>query len=209
MVEKGRSGREFVDFWSEYAAKRGLMGRSTAETMKSACKVVMSTVEPDTWEELDISTIDLDSFVDRFQRLKMTDLKPDSLHIYGKRFRNAIASYQEYLASPTTWKYGSTETRSTPSNGEGGKRRAPKPKVKAMTNINTSQNGVGTSEVPTISYPYPLRPGLLISVELPADLTKLEATRLASFLQSLAVDPQPALPRGGGNSPRENLEETT
>ncbi len=42
-----------------------------------------------------------------------------------------------------------------------------------------------------VNYPYPLRPGLLISVSLPADMTAQEADRLAAFIRALAVAPGP------------------
>jgi hypothetical protein len=48
-----------------------------------------------------------------------------------------------------------------------------------------------------VSYPFPLRPGMLAQISLPADLTKAEAKRLAAFVESLAMDepqPQRALP---------------
>lgn len=199
------SGKEFVEFWTEYAAKRGLMSRSTAETIKSAAKVVLSTVEPEAWEELDVQTIDVDSFLQRFERLKMTELKPDSLRVYGQRFRNGLSAYSDYLSSPMTWSYPSAETRSATTGSNGEARRAKSPKAKsAKTAAAASDSGPMQNEagVPTISYPYPLRPGLIISVTLPADLTKQEAARIGTFLSSLAVDPQLALP-----APRPNGED--
>jgi len=45
-----------------------------------------------------------------------------------------------------------------------------------------------TAPVATITYPFPLRPGVLASVDLPADLTTREADRLVAFIKSLAMD---------------------
>lgn len=45
-----------------------------------------------------------------------------------------------------------------------------------------------------ITYPFPLRDGVLASIQLPADLTRKESKRLAAFIESLAVDDVPALP---------------
>ena len=45
---------------------------------------------------------------------------------------------------------------------------------------------------PIIKYPFPLRDGVLASVELPADLSQREAARLAAFIGSLAIEAQPA-----------------
>src|SRR5258708_40056582 len=103
------NGKDLVGFF-DYAAEKGLMGRDWASTLKSACKSVLSTVQPDGWETLDISDVDIDAFILRFERLKMADLKPDSLHVYGKRVRNGIAAYREFLRSPSTWQYKSARS---------------------------------------------------------------------------------------------------
>jgi hypothetical protein len=45
--------------------------------------------------------------------------------------------------------------------------------------------------VPTVVYPFPLRGSHTIWLRLPADLTRVEAHRLATFIQALALDAQP------------------
>jgi hypothetical protein len=40
----------------------------------------------------------------------------------------------------------------------------------------------------SISYPFPLRPGNVIMLELPADLSAREAERIATFLKSIALE---------------------
>ena len=42
-------------------------------------------------------------------------------------------------------------------------------------------------EVPLVSHPFNLRPGVTVSIALPGDLTEKEADRLAGFLQSLPL----------------------
>ncbi len=38
-----------------------------------------------------------------------------------------------------------------------------------------------------VNYPYPLRPGLLVSVSLPVDMTTQEAERMAAYIKTLAA----------------------
>jgi hypothetical protein len=201
MSDDQTSGRAFIDFWTEYAAKRGLMTRPTADTMKSSCKVVLETVEPEGWEELDITTIEVESFGQRFERLKVgRDLKPESLRVYKQRFRNGIATYLDYLNSPTTWKYPAAEGRSKSAAGGSPKKQVSTAKARTGRQTNDSATGTpspeGSPEIETITYPYPLRPGVVITIALPTDLTRQEATRLSTFLASLAVEPQLALTSG-------------
>jgi hypothetical protein len=47
-----------------------------------------------------------------------------------------------------------------------------------------------------VTYPYPVRPGLLAQVSLPADLTAKEADRVAKFVASLAFDERLAITSG-------------
>lgn len=188
------TGAELVNFW-DFASSKGLMRKETADTMKSACKVVLSTVEPDTWESLDVTQIDADSFVQRFERLKMSELKPASLRVYGQRLRNGVATFKEFLASPTTWSYSSPESRA-PGNGKAKKESNAGVRESRRESRTPGRTRYGGDEE-MITYPYPVRPGVVGSLTLPADLTKVEATRLASFVSSLAMDPQLALPMGG------------
>jgi hypothetical protein len=182
------TGKDLVAFF-DFAADKGLMARDWASTLKSAAKVMLSTVESENWESLDIETLDLDAFVLRFERLRMGDLKPDSLNVYGKRLRNAVTAYRDYLKNPSTWQYaGRTE----------GSARAPRRATKVARaesagSVQPISAGNG-SQAGLIQYPYPLRPNMIVSISLPPDLTQKEATRLSAYLHSLAVDEQLALP---------------
>ena len=187
------TGKDLVAFL-DYAANKGLMNKDWAGTLKSAAKVVLSTVEPETWESLNIENVDLDAFIQRFERLRMGDLKPDSMNVYGKRVRNAITAYRDFLRSPSTWQYNGSrsETVSRPR------------KTMKVTEKTTAINSSGATPVSgesersvddLITYPYPLRPGVVLRIALPPDLTAKEVARLSSFLGSLAVDEQLALPR--------------
>ena len=64
-------------------------------------------MEPDGWETLDLEGLDVENVVQRFERLRMADLKPDTLAVYGRRFRAALTAYREFLSSPATWQYPS------------------------------------------------------------------------------------------------------
>ena len=159
---------------------------------------MLSTVEPDNWESMDIENLDLDNFVQRFERLRMGDLKPASMNVYGQRIRGAITAYREFLRSPSTWQY--TGSRSD----------QPARSAKRASKTTSRADSTGSiHQLPTvpagnisglISYPYPLRPNVVLSIALPADLTQKEAARLSTFLHSLAVDEQLALPVASGEA---------
>lgn len=193
-MEDRATGKGFIEFWT-YAVRKGLMAKATAEAIQSASRVVLSTVEPEGWESIDVRSLDLDPFIQRFERLKMSDLKPESLKVYGQRVRTGIAAYLRYLENPTSWSYPTAESRASGDRSQARRssgQRPPRPGSPTGT-VVTLPNGAAA---PTITYPYPLRPGLVINVTLPADLSRQEASRLAAFLSSLSVEPQAALPAG-------------
>jgi len=47
-----------------------------------------------------------------------------------------------------------------------------------------------------IQHPFPLRPDLMIFLELPVDLTEVDAERIATFVRGLAWPPAPVLDKG-------------
>lgn len=177
------TGKEAVAFLT-FASSRGLMNANTAGSLRAAVKEVLQSVEPDGWEATDLTKIDLADYCQRFERLSAGRYKPDSVLVYKSRFRNAVAMFLQYLEDPSAWRYKpdrpSASRPKPPANGSPrGGRHAP------------LAHAVGADEAPkaaTITYPFPVRQGVVASLVLPADLTKPEAKRLAAFIDSVAVE---------------------
>jgi hypothetical protein len=181
------TGKGLVEFL-EHAAKRGMLNGNTAGGLRAASREVLTAVEPQGWEAVDLQTIDIEDFASRFERLRAGKFKPDSLLVYKSRFRNAVAMYLAYLKAPSTWKYKAERpaaARKKPTGGPTGKTDQSDPLAQASE--TRARSG-------SLEYPFPLRQGLVVKLHLPADLTRPEAKRLASFIDALAVDSTPALP---------------
>lgn len=187
------NGKDLVEFWN-WAAQRGEIGAHAARALRSACKEVLTTVEPEGWETVDLTALEPEGFCQRFVRLKAgSNFKPDSLTAYQQRFRRALASYLEYLEAPDKWQYGAERPSSTKEPKAKGGTRPSQPKIQRQSNKKVDPN-----KSQMLTYPFPVRPwsGLVVNITLPVDLTRQEAKRLATFVESLAVDNQPALPAG-------------
>lgn len=194
MTNGTATGQGLLDFLT-FAAEKGLMNANTAGSYKAASKEVLETLHPDDWASVDVNEIDVDDYIGRFERLKVGKYKPSSLTVYKARFRSAIQHYSEYLKSPSTWRYKAERPASArkPSNGRLERKEA------------QPRNSASDSGSSILEYPFPLRRDLVITLALPSDLTRQEAKRLASHLDSLAVDEMLALPPAKG-APEEKSE---
>ncbi len=172
----GATGRDFVEHWS-WAAERGLMNQNTAGGMKAACKEVLKIYED--WQTRDISQIDVEETVQRFQNLRKKDFQPRSLEVYKARFRRAVASYLKYLDNPSSWKPGTRERAGVSKNGG----MIKQPRVGKESPVPSNGN-LDT----LIDYPFPLKGGQIARLWLPRDLEPTDAKRLASFISTLAIE---------------------
>jgi hypothetical protein len=190
------NGRGLVDFWT-YVIERGLMPANTAGALRGASKEVLSAVESEGWETLELRQIDVEDFNERFARLQASKFKPETLQVYKSRFKNAVSMYTDFLENPSGWRYKAKKPykgRSRPA--EATRSENHKPPVDPAG--QDSKDNYELPPVLTIDHQYPLRPNLIIKVQLPVDLTKSEASKLSAFVTSLVQEPMSALtPRPG------------
>lgn len=188
VFEPGSAGA-VVDFLS-FAAEKGNLNTSTANSLKVALREVLAATSGSDWASMNLSDIDKDDHVHRFHTLRAMRYKPETLDTYGKRFVSAIEMYEAFRRDPAGWRPPRRERRAR----TGASAKATTLQVAQQdgaTGSGPTESGVATSgaRAPLIPYPFPLRKGVLATVQLPANLSRREAERLASFIQSLAVDP--------------------
>jgi hypothetical protein len=174
-----KTAKSLVDHWA-WAGSKGLMNRNTAAGLRSACARVLEVLG-DGWEQTDISNLDVEDLLLRFQNLRKKEFVPQVLETYKQRFRKAVASYFEYLENPGTWR-PSTQEKPVAS------RQDARPSKRQQ-----ATGAVAADSLPTrvdagyVEYPFPLRPGVMARLILPRDVTKDDVTRLTSFMQMLIV----------------------
>ena len=173
MVEERRTGKALVEHWP-WAAEKGLVPKAAARTMAVSCRQVLE-VEQD-WGKVDVVTLDIGEFVQRFKTLRATDYKPRSLEDYAGRFRRGVKSYRDFLTDPSKWHYGSrarvgTSKPKTPQRRGGG-----------------AVPSADQRETVLQEYVYPFRKDVLVTLTIPQDATAAEIRRLVAWAQTLAVD---------------------
>jgi hypothetical protein len=179
-METRTTGKDLVDHWS-WAAEKGIMKKNSAFALKSACANVLSVI--DDWESIDITSVDVEDAITRFKNIQARNYKPKSLEAYGKRFRNAVESFLEYIQDPGAWKPTSRQIQ--PANSSSDNKPKKKHDIQKEEDQIAPQPASGRG---LIDYPFPLRDGLTVRLMLPRDITVNEVKRLNAFMSTLAVD---------------------
>lgn len=177
----GRGLLSFLDF----AVDKGYLKTATGQAMKTACKEVLSATEGDTWERSRLAELDLEDTLRRFETLRAMKFSIGSLNTYKARYKKSLAMFEEFRSNPGAWRPDLRARNRSPrkaANESGGERAS----APAAPPPDLTPSAHPTSSV--ITYPFPLREGVLASLQLPADLTAREARRLAAFINSLAFE---------------------
>jgi len=169
------TGKALVAHW-QWAAKKGLMNANTAAGLGSACAQVLGALEGG--DALDVTKLDVEEVLGRFQNLRGKKYRPKVLDTYKKRFRYALASYLDYLKDPGGWKPRSAPPRAAPLHAETGDASRPA--------VETTVQPLPATGL--VEYPFPVREGLIARLVLPRDLKAAELKRLHAFMSALLVD---------------------
>lgn len=168
---------EFLD----HAGDKGLMPAATAQALAVASRNVMGILSEQ--EKKDLSQLDVDSVVKRFNNKRARDFNPSSLKEYGRRVRKAVELFLSWREDPSSF---SVKTRA---------KSGPRWKDRSHETAETSDSdqgpadGVGVSRPGTYNSSIPVRPGVVVTLSnVPHDLSKAEAERLANFVKMLAIE---------------------
>ncbi|RZQ62134.1 hypothetical protein [Amycolatopsis suaedae] len=183
----GAGLKEFLD----RVVKYGEINPSTGNAQRvAATKVLASEADPD---GVDIRSLDVERVLDRFDSLNRMNYSTASLATYKTRFRNSVAMYLAWLDGDPTWKNVVKTRRSAATSRV--TNVAPTQVVEAepagsdRRNFALLEDGSRPISAPIVTYQLPIRPDLLVQIQLPVDLTPDDADRVATFVRSLAFAP--------------------
>jgi len=166
---------EFLD----HAGDKGLMPAATAQALAVATRNVLGILAEN--EKADLSQLDVDAAIKRFNNKRAKDFNPTSLKEYGRRVRRAVDLFLGWREDPANF---TIKTRTT---------GAPRKKDQGPGNSEPATRAPPTEQLPdevagTYRSSVPVRPGLVVTlVNIPNDLTNAEAERIASFVRMLAL----------------------
>lgn len=183
MSMTDKKGASFVK-WFDHAIDKGLLKRNTAIGYRTACQKVLEI--KDDWESLDVSKLDVDELLKRFENLRASEYTPKTLDTYNSRFRKGVEMYLRWAEAPSSWRPPVTKrSKELPQNGRSDLRVGT---ATAAGEQAAREESPVAREVQMLTYPFPLGSNRLAQLELPSDLRSEEARRLAAFVQTLALD---------------------
>lgn len=166
---------EFLD----HAGNKGLMPAATAQALAVATRNVLGILSDA--EKADLSQLDLDATVRRFTNKRAKDFNPSSLKEYGRRIRRAVDLFLSWREDQANF---TVKTRTT---------TGPRKRDKELGTDGSMTRETSTEQAPdelagTYRSAVPIRPGLVVTlVNIPNDLTRAEAERIAGFVRMLAL----------------------
>lgn len=177
-MANGYSADDLLQFL-DHSGDKGLMPAATAQALVVATRNVIAILSDE--EKADLSQLDLDAAIKRFNNKRARDFNPSSLKEYGRRIRRAVELFLNWRKDPANF---TIKTRTT---------SAPRKKDKGSVNSEPTARDA-TEQVPddvagTYRSSVPVRPGLVVTLSnIPNDLTSAEAERIARFVRMLALD---------------------
>src|ERR1039458_1253453 len=182
-MDGSKSRKAAIDF-VEYLEKKGLMAPATAQARKAALNTVLGIL--DEKDAQDVTSLDLDDLMTRFQHLQGKSYKPDSVRAFKSRVKSALADFTSYLENPLAFR-PNIQTRERKQNP---------PKSVSGTTVGSSESSPHNPPHPpaisepmaTSIIPIQIRADLTIRIQgLPFDLTEAEARKIANVIQALAT----------------------
>ena len=171
---------DLLDFL-DHAGDRGLMPTATAQALAVASRNVLGVLGEQ--ERLDLSRQDLDGVIKRFNNKRAKDFSPSSLKEYARRVHRAVELFLTWREDPANF---TVKTRVTTGTRK-------KEKGKSSSTQETESEPNHSDQRPpapgTYNSAMPVRPGVVVMLSnVPYDLTRAEAERLANFVRMLTIE---------------------
>lgn len=176
-----RSRQKLLDFL-DYLAAKGLMAPATISARKAAAGKVLGILPEE--EADDVTKLNLDDVMKRFNNLEGKGYTPGSLTTYLSRTKSAIDDFRTYLENPLGFR-PSVQARDR-RKPEGKKESSAATSASKQTNVE--RDAVKAPPLSSSILPIPIRPDITVFVQgLPYDLTEAEANKIANVIRAMAT----------------------
>ena len=182
----------FIDYLDNLIEK-GKATKGAVDPIRIAFRKVLQVVDGADWENIEVKGIDIEDYMARFSNLTMGKYSPDSLTAYKSRITRGINWYVKFLQIPG-WtpdlqkRNPSTRIQPTQSKKNNSTSHHTTTSIQVQNSSSAQAMPSVANDPSRILYPYPLSDGQLVHISLPVRLSKIDAKRIASFVESIAVE---------------------
>jgi hypothetical protein len=176
MADKDYSQTAFLQFLRE-SAVTGITKPATARSRKLAAEQLL--VQLKSPERADLRILDVDELCSRFHKLQGSTIRPETLELYKERLCSALRDFVSWTSDPG--KFQSVEGIKPEAvlvaeRDDPGQARA---REELVLNPPRSPHDI---------FPVPIREDLVVYLQnIPLDLTRAEARKIAAVVKALAV----------------------
>lgn len=182
---------EFLDF----ASNKGLVSPSTISSWKAGAAAALE----DTSNDYDISVVDIDLELHKYNNRNPGKVKPDTLRRYKSWAIAGIENFISYATNPMAYRPNSQIKKPVSAKGTTKTSRKVKDKALAQASEQTKESyrAINQLEQPSPNtfskssgtiVNFPLRIDFKVQIILPEDMTTIEAKRLVRVIMSYAQD---------------------
>ena len=176
MTDRDYSQKAFLEFLRQ-GAVTGITKPATARSRKLAAEQLLVQLKPH--ERDDLRLLDVDELCLRFHKLQGSTVRPETLQIYNERLCSGLKDFISWIEDPTSFRSIEGEkpesiivaSRDTPGQAQAREELA----------LNAPRS-------PHDIFPVPLREDLVVYLQnVPLDLTRAEANKVAAVVRALAL----------------------
>lgn len=178
-------GKQHLMVFLEWAEQKGLMKKATARSLRSACGSILSVLDES--ESEDLSKVDIEAVIQRYQNLNGMTVSPNTMQTYGNRAKYAIEEFLKYNKDKAGWKpSGGHRPASNAQNSRKGRGIPKGPPEGFEAGQSTGQTSMDPSQ---ITHQFPIRRDLVVTVKgIPFDVKRSEMARLNAYLSNLVAE---------------------
>ena len=178
----GYSTEDLLEFLV-HASERGLMPAATAGALAVSVRNVFGVLDPA--ERADIRRLDMAAVAKRFNNKRAKDFSPTSLKEYARRVQRAVDLFIGWKTDPANF---TVKTRATSKSARKDRQERGGAADAVDVAIHEYSASAPASRAGSYQSAFPVRPGHVVSLaNIPDDLTREEAERLATFVKMLAA----------------------
>lgn len=176
MAELDYSESAFLEFLRQSAVS-GIIKPATGRARKMAAEQLLGQLK--SHERADLRMLDIDELCSRFHKIQGSTIRPENLQVYNQRLSSAVDDFIRWTGNPAGF---------VSNEGEQPEAVVVASRDKPGEALAREELALNPPRSPHDIFPVPIREDLVVYLQnIPLDMTRAEAQKIAAVVQALAV----------------------